>query len=189
MQMETITNIEYVILAFISAIAIYEFLGLMIARRKKLTTNVSRLVTHAGIFCFAVLFAIYSAQWLAYFSTINQEKLNDVRIFNWQFIAIIIAMGFSMIWEFIGIYEARRAGKTKNIARFVSHGILIIFFSFLFYTSILKWNVYVKALTEPSMNKMSTSVLVPVTPAQTPATVSTKPAKKASAKSANTKKK
>src|SRR3989339_334669 len=156
-----VTLIEYVILALISAIAIYEFAMLMIARRQKLTKNVSRLWTHAGIFVFAVLFALYSLKWLEYFNALNEEKLHGVALFNWQFLAITIAMGASMIWEFIGIYEARRSGKTKNTARFVSHGILVVLFAGMFYTSIIKWNIYVKALTQPVE---ATHVSMPVPP-------------------------
>ncbi|OGS20490.1 MAG: hypothetical protein A3J83_03435 [Elusimicrobia bacterium RIFOXYA2_FULL_40_6] len=155
-----VTVFEFIILSVIALIAAYEFAGLMIARHKKLTKNVSRLITHAVIFVFAALFAVYSLKWLQYFQTLNEQKLKDVVLFNWQFLAISIAMGSSMVWEFVGIYEARSSGKTKNITRLVSHGILVILFGLLFYTSMLKWQIYVSALQEPCLQKPAVSAVV-----------------------------
>lgn len=64
-------------------------------------------------------------------------------------ILLVMATLTLVLYEFIGIYNARRKGLTKNKSRMITHGIMIILLLLLLYIVIdfvVKFNQVIKSL-------------------------------------------
>lgn len=142
---------EVVVLCVILCIAFYEFIGILLARIKGLTKNISRIITHLTLSLITLYLLIYLYKWYLYFQKIDIYKWEKVEFVNWQLLIVIIVIGFLIVYEFVGIYYARKFKLTKNISRLVTHLIMLILFIVLLYLNIFKWNIYIERLKEPSL--------------------------------------
>ena len=147
-----ISKLECAVIFLIFIVSFYELIGIVSARMKKLTKNISRGVTHSLICAICIILFINSINWINYITLLMTKKISSVMLVNWPFLLISITMGVITAYEFIGIYNARRFKLTKNISRLVSRGVMLLLFCGLFYLSIVKWNAYIKILEQPNIN-------------------------------------
>jgi hypothetical protein len=146
-----ISKVESVIVFVIFIIAFYELLGVVLARIKGLTKNVSRIVSHSIICLISLVLLFNSLHWITYITQLQTQKIHNVTVTNWPFLLVSVTMGLLMVYEFIGIYTARKAKLTKNISRIITHFVLLLLFCVLFYFSVVKWNTYIEILAQPSI--------------------------------------
>jgi len=142
-------KIELLVILFLFILSFYEFLAILLARIKKLTKNISRIITHFIICVILIIISINSVIWLKYIEKFNIMKIQKPIFVNWSFLVILILIGFLFIYEFIGIYNARRYKLTKNISRLITHFVMLILFFILIYCSVIKWNIYIEMLKQP----------------------------------------
>jgi len=117
-------------LIFISAIlllSLWETAGIYWARRKGLTSNVSRLLTHSLILTFSVVALIQLLFW--------EDALNS--LFRQNVAAPVAAVLFFIFIlsfaESFSAAKARLAGLTRNISRTLTHGVICVLVGALFF--------------------------------------------------------
>ena len=156
-MVNSIFFIEALALACIFILSFYEFLGVYTARLKKLTKNVSRMVTHAAICLITLILGVHSFSWVSYIRQLDTQKWIDATFINWPFLLTSVTMGFLLVYEFLGIHYARLHKLTKNVSRLITHFIMLLLFCLLVVTSVMKWNIYVEKLKEPLVIQSSTA--------------------------------
>jgi len=114
------------LLAVIFVLSLWELLGIYNARQKKLTTNVSRLLTHTLLLVFSVIALIQIFFWEEKLSHLSSLALKGPFVIVCLFLIVLSAN------EFLGSLRAKLKGFTKNISRIITHLIICVFSLILF---------------------------------------------------------
>lgn len=158
MSGELIKNVlivELVISSIIFLISLYELIGVWNARRRRLTKNISRLISYLAICLISIALCTDTFSWMNYITYITEGKWQEVTFINWPFLLISISMGFLIFYEFTGIYYAKKNKLTKNISRLITHFVMLCLFCLLIFLSIKRWNIYLEILKQPALIKNS----------------------------------
>jgi len=109
------------LLAIIFALSLWELLGIYNARQKKLTTNVSRLLSHALLLVLCVIALIQIFFWEDKLLAISSLAIKGPFVVVCFFLIVLSAN------EFLGALQAKLKGLTKNISRIITHLIICVF--------------------------------------------------------------
>jgi len=122
---------DLILILLMFILASWELWGIWLARRKGLTKNISRLLTHSLMLLLALTLIVQFLYW----RTSIQKFIPGVKN-----IPYIILLVFTLILTFIeatGILKARIKHLTKNISRLITHFLMCIIAFILIIRSLL----------------------------------------------------
>jgi hypothetical protein len=123
-----------------------ELLQLRAARRRGLTTNVSRLVTHGAILTLLVAYAAYT---FLGWRRINPETVgSEGSTHNWAYLFLGVLAGLVVSYELVTVIGARAAGRTTDVSRLLSHVVMLVILVVLIDISHRKWELYLELLAD-----------------------------------------
>lgn len=142
----SLTFIEVLLALAVLLLAANEVRGLLLARRRGLTRNVSRVVTHSAM---VVLMSCYTI--LAY----SYRDLDASRVpiesfgtptFNWTYVLSAFAATLLLAFETGAMVEARLHKRTRNVVRSVTRPVMLFILLALMSLSLVKWDHYMERL-------------------------------------------
>ena len=146
-MIRTLATWEFLLLGAFVLIVGKEFVDLLVARRKGLTRNVSRVVTFTALLLLAVAYAILEARWMRFDESVgDMESLRRLPMANWGYLVLGVMIALVLGYEVSALVQARIAGLTKTVSRLVALLIAVVLLLVLLGISQAKWNLYLDRL-------------------------------------------
>ncbi len=124
-----------------------ELIGLLVARRRGLTRNVSRVVTFSLLVVLAVVYAALEVSWLRFDdSGDGLEALRRLPTANWGYLVLGVMIAVVLAYEVSALVHARTAGLTSTVSRLVMLLIAVVLLLVLLGISQAKWDLYLQGL-------------------------------------------
>jgi len=143
----TLTTWELWLLGSFVLVVGRELVSLLLARRRGLTQNVSRVVTFSLLLALAVLYGVVELPWLQFDEgAVGMNALRRLPTANWGYLVLGVMIALVLAYEASALVEARRAGLTREVFRLValfSAGVLLLV---LLGISQAKWGLYLEEL-------------------------------------------
>lgn len=117
------------------ALALGEFIALLVARREGLTRNVSRLVTHGLL---TVLCAAYAWAAIAWSQSLGGSTQP---MSNWSLLLLAGILGLAL-YEMVAHVWAMHAGATASVARLVTHMAMPMIAGLVLMMNLTRWQIY-----------------------------------------------
>ena len=146
-MIRTLATWELLLLAAFVLVLGEELVALLVARRKGLTRNVSRVVTFSLLLVLAVIYALLELSWLRFDeSASGMEALRRLPTANWGYLVLGVMIALVLAYEVSALVQARIAGLTSTISRLLALLIAIVLLLVLLGISQVKWNLYLERL-------------------------------------------
>ncbi len=147
MQVEVYSRWEIALAGVILLLALAELLSLVIARKRGLTHNISRLVSH---FALSLLLLVYIAlTWIWKESlALTGPSRSEAPTANWTYLLLAAVIGILVSREVLSHLRARRQGLTRNLSRLVTHLAMLILLLVMVGINLAKWDAYLQRLEE-----------------------------------------
>jgi hypothetical protein len=124
-------------------LAFGEATALWIARRKGLTQNVSRLVTHGGIGLLMIVYAWLSLSWLQTFQLMGETgDFSLSPTINWNYVVLGWALALLISFEIVSHLRAIRQGLTRNVSRLATRLVMLILMLIMLSITVQKWDLF-----------------------------------------------
>ncbi len=132
-------------------VAIGEVIGLVIARRKGLTGNISRLVTRGFIAAVSLIYAVgaFSA-WRLPQQALASTSLADGPPVNWIYLSMGATIGLIASYELWQHARAMANGLTRSLPRLITHLVLVLLIVMLTGLSVTRWRFQVYEFSQPA---------------------------------------
>ncbi|HVS03352.1 MAG TPA: hypothetical protein VMT16_11330 [Thermoanaerobaculia bacterium] len=148
-MIRTLTWWELTLAAALLLLAGSEWIGLWLARRRGLTANVSRLVSHGIVLALVLAYAIYAATWTRGLEGGDLAlRLRELPTVNWTYVILGLIAAVMVSWDLVALVHARSRGLTTNVSRMVSHLAMLIILVVMVGISVLKWDLYLDRVAE-----------------------------------------
>ena len=142
-MLNLLTRIELLVAAAFVVLASGEIVTLARARRRGLTKNRSRMVTHSAMIAVVAAVVIYGQYWKSLVSSDSfYQNIGAKPVLNWPVLLLGVAAMLLALFEVLSLWRARRAGLTDNLSRLFSHLTLFILLTALTLISVAKWDLY-----------------------------------------------
>ena len=116
-----------------------EVIALVFARRKGLTRNVSRLVTHGFIAAFSLIYAAGAFwSWRALGKPESLAGASDPTL-NWTYLLIGGMIGLVAIYELWQHARGMAQGLTRSVPRLITHLVMVLLIAMLLGISVTRW--------------------------------------------------
>ena len=126
-----IANWGFLILAALLFLVLYELVAQIWAMHMGYTSSVPRLVTHVAMATIvALMFMMNLTRWQIYRTGLVEDASLDtaggslLQVVGWWELVLLAGVVTLAVGEFVGLWSARRAGKTRNVSRLVVYGSL-----------------------------------------------------------------
>ena len=156
-MIQTLTGWELLLLGAFVLIMGEELVTLLVARRKGVTRNVSRVATYSSLIVLAAIYTLHELQWLRFDEAAGgMQPLRHLPTANWGFLvlgvmcAVVAGYGSTLI-------RARIAGLTRTVSRLVALAIAVVLLLVLLGISQVKWNLYLERLEAVYSESLSRS--------------------------------
>lgn len=145
-MIKSYTAWESILALLVAVLTLYQLLGLLRARLRGRSKNLSRLASHS-------LMLLLLGPWVGYtFYWVKVMEAPGVTsdTFGSSALALpykLLGVGLILIaaFEILSLYRARREGHTQNVSRLVSHTLIVLLVLTMVGLSLLKWSDYVSA--------------------------------------------
>lgn len=140
---ELLTKWDIGLAAATALLAFGEATALWIARRKGLTRNVSRLVTHGGIGLLMIVYAWIALGWLQTFRSMGETKDFSLSpTINWSYVVLGWALALLISLEIVSHLRAIRQGLTRNVSRLAIRLVMLILMLIMLSITLQKWELF-----------------------------------------------
>ena len=143
----TFTTWELWLLGAFALVVGRELISLLLARRKGLTQNVSRVVTFSVLLVLAAIYVVIELRWLRFDEdAAGMDALRRLPTANWGYLVLGVMIALVLAYEASALVQARSAGLTREVYRLValfSAGVLLLV---LLGISQAKWGLYLGQL-------------------------------------------
>lgn len=146
---------ELGLLAAFAVVMGQELVALLIARRKGLTRNVSRVVTFSSLLGLAILYGLLS--WRLLPPADSTEALHRLPSANWGYLVLGVMLTVVLAWELAALVQARIAGLTRNTTRFAALLIAAALLLVLLGISEVKFDLYLDAVVSEALKATPSS--------------------------------
>ncbi len=127
-----IANWGFLVLAGMLILVLYELVAQVVAMDMGFTRSVPRLVSHVAMATImVVMFMMNLTRWQIYRTGVLEGTGAEgggglLQTVGWW--ELVIALGVVLLasGEFVALWAARRAGRTRNVSRLVMHGALAV---------------------------------------------------------------
>ena len=143
----TLTTWELLLLGAFVLVVGEELVTLLIARRKGLTKNVSRVVTFSVLLLLAAAYAVLEIRWLRFDeAAAGMEALRRLPTANWGYLVLGVMIAVVLAYEVSALVQARLAGLTSTVLRLAALLIAVVLLLVLLGISQVKWDLYLDRL-------------------------------------------
>ena len=140
---ESYTAQETVLALLVAGLTVYEIVGLLAARVRGRSRNLSRLVSHVVLLVLLAPWLGYTYYWVSVMEApgISTETFGSTAL---HLPYLLLGSGILLIagLELLGVLRARRVGATRNLSRLVTHALLAVLAVSMVGLSLLHWNDY-----------------------------------------------
>ena len=138
---------ELLILGAFVLIVGAELVKLLIARRRGLTKNVSRVVTFSSLLVLAGAYALLELRWLSYDEAAGSlEALRQLPTANWGYLVLGVMIALVLAYEVASLVHARLSGLTTAAFRLAALLVAVVLLLVLLGISQVKWDLYLGGL-------------------------------------------
>ncbi len=124
-------------------LALGEVAALVVARRKGLTRNVSRLVSHSLIGLLMLVYAGIGLGWLqTYRSLSNLTDLSEIPTMIWTYVILGLAISLLVSFEISAHLRAIKGGLTRNVTRLSTRLVMLILMLVMFSINLERWDLF-----------------------------------------------
>ncbi len=124
-----------------------ELVALLVARRRGLTSNLSRVVTFSGLLVLAAIYAALAVRWLVPDPSLDGiAELRRLPTANWGYLVLGLMIAVVLAYEVSALVQARLAGLTRNVSRLAALLIAVVLLLVLIGISEAKWDIYLDRL-------------------------------------------
>lgn len=147
-MIRTISWWELGLVAAVFLMSASELVQLWIARRRGLTRNVSRLVSHGLIMALLAGYGVYTVVWWSRLDVADvlARGARELPTANWTYLVLALAVGIVVSYEMLTVAHALGRGHTRNVSRILSHLVMLILLLVLASISLTKWELYLAAV-------------------------------------------
>ena len=129
-----IANWGLLVLAALLVLVLWELVAQILAMHMGFTRSVPRLVTHVSMATIVVLmFMMNLTRWQIYRTSVLEGSDPGaarggglLQAIGWWELVLLLGVLVLASGEFVGLWSARRAGKTDNVSRLVVYGALAV---------------------------------------------------------------
>lgn len=157
-MIRTVTIWELWLLVALVLVVGRELVALLMARRKGLTRNVSRVVTFSSLLVLAAVYGTLAVSWFRVDANLGaREELHRLPMFNWGYPLLGVMIAVVLAYELAALVHARGSGMTSNVSRLASLSVSIVLLLVLLGISEVRWELYlVQRLESASSDSLST---------------------------------
>ena len=135
--------------------------GLIVARRKGLTRNVSRLVTHSLIGLLMLVYARLGVGWLQTYNSLGaQPDLSGIYTMIWTYSILGMAIVLLVVLEISGHLRSLGAGLTRNVSRLITCLVMLVVMLVMLGVNVRRWDLFLDELEAPYHDMIPTSAAV-----------------------------
>ena len=146
-MIHTLATWELLLLGAFVLVVGEELVALLIARRKGLTRNVSRVVTFSVLLLLAGTYAVLELRWLRFDDTAEGiDALRQLPTANWGYLVLGVMIAVVLAYEVSALVQARIAGLTSTVLRLAALLIAVVLLLVLLGISQVKWDLYLDRL-------------------------------------------
>ena len=142
-------------------LALGEVRGLIVARRKGLTRNVSRLVTHGLIALLMLVYAWFGVGWLQTYQSLGtQTDLTGIYTMIWTYSLWGLAIALLVGIEISSHLRALSGGLTRNVTRLTTRLVMLMVLLVMLSVNLRRWDLFIDELEAPYRDAIPTSAAV-----------------------------
>lgn len=146
-MLRTLTVWELWLLGAFVLVVAEELVALLLAKRKGLTTNRSRVVTFSTLLVLAVVYGVMALPWLRVGEGgSGLAGLGDLPTANWGYLLLGVMIALVLAYEVSALVHARMLGLTRTVSRLAALLIAVLLLIVLIGISEAKWNLYLDRL-------------------------------------------
>jgi len=140
---ELLSKWDIALAAATALLALGEFVALWIARRRGLTRNVSRLVTHGFLGLLMIVYAWLAVGWLQTYQSLAETR--DFTLsptINWNYVILGWALALLISLEIVAHLRAIKDGLTRNVSRLATRLVMLILMLIMLSITLQKWDLF-----------------------------------------------
>jgi hypothetical protein len=140
---ELLSKWDIALAAATALLALGEFVALWVARRRGLTRNVSRLVTHGLLGLLMIVYAGLAWCWLQTYRTLGET--GDFTLsptINWNYVILGWALALLISVEIVAHLRAIKDGLTRNVSRLATRLVMLILMLIMLSITLQKWDLF-----------------------------------------------
>jgi glucan phosphoethanolaminetransferase (alkaline phosphatase superfamily) len=147
---EVLTYVDIGLAAVMVLLALGKARGHIVARRKGLTRNVSRLMAHGLIGVLMLAYIRLSVGWLQTYHTLGTEP-NVTGMFTmlWVYCLLGLAIVLLVTLEISTHVRALSSGHTRNISRLITCLLMFVVMLIMLGVNMKRWNAFIDELEAP----------------------------------------
>lgn len=146
-MIRTLATWELWLLGAFVLVAGEELVALLVARRRGLTRNVSRVATFSLLLVLALVYALREISWLCFDEgSDGLEALRRLPTANWGYLVLGVMIALVLAYEVSALVHARIAGLTSTVSRLAALLIAVVLLLVLLGISQARWNLYLDGL-------------------------------------------
>jgi hypothetical protein len=140
------TMLEILLASAVFLLAASELRGVIRARREGLSSNLSRVISHAAMLVLLLAYVAFAWSYLPLEASAGAIADFNTPTFNWTYLILGVIVSILAAWESLSIYRARRAGLTENSSRLVTHSVMVLVLVVMMGLSVRKWDRYLERM-------------------------------------------
>jgi hypothetical protein len=140
---ELLSKWDIALAAATAVLALGEAAALWVARRRGLTRNVSRLVTHGLLGLLMIVYAGLALRWLQTYRTLGE--IRDFTLsptINWNYVILGWALALLISIEIVAHLRAIKDGLTRNVSRLATRLVMLILMLIMLSITLQKWDLF-----------------------------------------------
>ncbi len=142
-------------------LALGEVRALIVARRKGLTRNVSRLVTHGLIALLMLVYIMLGVGWLRTYHSLGTEiDLTGIYTMIWTYSLLGLAIALLVGVEISAHLRALEAGLTRDVSRLTTRIVMLVVMLVMLSVNVRRWDLFLDELEAPYHDMIPTSAAV-----------------------------
>jgi hypothetical protein len=150
---EVLTYVDLGLAAVIVLFAVGKARGHIVARRKGLTSNFSRLTAHGLIGLLMLVYARLSVGWLQTYHALGTE-LNVTWMFTmiWVYCLLGLAILVLVTLEISTHLRSISSGETRNVSRLITCLLMLVVMLIMLGVNLTRWNAFLDKLEAPRIS-------------------------------------
>ncbi len=160
-MIEILTWWEIALVGAVVLLAVAEAVAMGVARWQGRTRNLTRLVSHALIACCAIVYGWLMLRFSASLAGVDWINFSQAPDDNWPYLVALAAIGVLVSHELISHLRAIREGRTRNVSRLMSRGVMLLLLVLMVGINEVRWQLYLDHLKHLGETQPPAAVFVP----------------------------
>lgn len=155
---ETLTYVDIGLAVVMVLFALGKAKGHIVARRKGLTRNLSRLMAHLLVGLLMLVYIRLSVGWLQTYHTLGRDPdVTGMFTMIWVYCLLGLAIAVLSTLEISTHFRALRSGQTKNVSRLITCLLMLVVMLIMVGVNSMRWKAFIAELEAPYHDLITTS--------------------------------